>query len=313
LDDDRDTDSAGVACEVIDEVLASRVFLGVSRMWNLFRRKPAEEPFPTPKWPPIQSPDSIDITGKRHDGGLDLGIVASQPIDDSPQTLESIRRKVGMYLTAIGLEEFQAEMGHPPREKTTIIIVCEHPIHPKALTVIGQCRATAAAEGVHLEVRKSIDSPPITLPEGGNEVEQSIRSATEAEREQLSGQIANVLALLRSRYGDVRLLHTEDDLRLLQRLQDDGILQADQRETLECVGVAFGQVLAKQSALRWVIVEWEGERVLGLQYPNTTVIVFPDSMISKRINRGERVEFASLFQSVVEQVEQMKDAPEYQR
>jgi hypothetical protein len=91
-------------------------------MWNLFRRKQAEEPFPTPEWPPIQSLDSIDIIGNRHDGGLDLAIVASQPIDGSPQTLDSIRRKVGTYLTVIGLEKFQDEMGHPPRDKTTIII-----------------------------------------------------------------------------------------------------------------------------------------------------------------------------------------------
>ena len=124
-------------------------------MWSPFCRKPTEEPFPTPEWPPIQELDSIDITGKRPDGGVDLAIVASQPIDDSPQTLESIRRKVGTYLEAIGLEGFQAEMGYPPRDRTTIIIVCDHPIHPRAQTVIEECRASAAAEGVRLEVRKS--------------------------------------------------------------------------------------------------------------------------------------------------------------
>ena len=46
------------------------------------RRKSAVEPFSRPEWPPIQDPDRIDITGKRRDGGVDLVIVASQPIDD---------------------------------------------------------------------------------------------------------------------------------------------------------------------------------------------------------------------------------------
>jgi hypothetical protein len=46
-------------------------------MWNSFRRKPAEEPYPKPQWPPIQETDNIDITGKRHDGGVDLIIVTS--------------------------------------------------------------------------------------------------------------------------------------------------------------------------------------------------------------------------------------------
>jgi hypothetical protein len=133
-------------------------------MWNPFRRKPAEESFPKPEWPPIQDPDNIDIIGKRRDGGVDLAIVASQPIDVSPETLESIRRKVRTYLTVIGLEEFQAEMGHPPRDQTAIILTCEHPIHPTALAVIAQCRADAAAQGVRLEARKSSDSPRFPCP-----------------------------------------------------------------------------------------------------------------------------------------------------
>jgi hypothetical protein len=125
-------------------------------MWNSFRNESADDGFPKPKWPPIQALDSVDITGKRRDGGLDLVIVVSQPLDDSQTTLESIRRKVENYLIAIGLDEFKAEMGRPPREKTTIIIACEHPIHPKAQSVIEECRNSAGAHGVRLEVRKSM-------------------------------------------------------------------------------------------------------------------------------------------------------------
>ena len=125
-------------------------------MWNPFRRKPAEEPFPKPEWPPIQELDNVDITGKRRDGGVDLVIVASRPIDASPETLESIRHKVRTYLAVIGSEEFQAETGYPPREKTAIILVCEHPIHPRAQAVIEGCRTSAAAQVVRLEVRKSV-------------------------------------------------------------------------------------------------------------------------------------------------------------
>lgn len=125
-------------------------------MWNPFRCKPVEKQFPKPKWPPIQQLDNIDITGKRRDGGVDLVIIASQPVDDSSATLESIRHKVQTYLTVIGLEAFQAEMGRPQPEKVAVIIVCEHPIHPTAQEVIEECRGLAAAQGVRLEVRESI-------------------------------------------------------------------------------------------------------------------------------------------------------------
>ena len=258
-------------------------------------RKSAEKPFPKPEWPPIQELDSIDLTGKRRDGGVDLIIVASQPIDDSAKTLKSIRHKVQTYLTVVELEEFQAEMGDPPLDKTAILLLCEHLIHAKALAVIAQCRVTAAAQGVRLEVRKSPDSAPIPLPEGGNELVESIRPATRADRNRISAQVASALGLLRSRYGDVQLRQNEDDLRLLQRLQDDGALRARQEDDLEAVGTVFGQVLAARTPLRWVTVEWQGERTLSLHYPSTTVIVYPGSMIAKRVNRGERVKFKSLF------------------
>jgi hypothetical protein len=125
-------------------------------MGEQFRGKSADQPFPKPEWPPIQEPDSVDIAGKRRDGGVDLVIVASQPIDDSPETLKSIRHKVRTYLAVIDLEEFQAEMGNPPRDKVAIILACEDPVHPRAQAVIEECRTSAAAAGVRLEVRKTM-------------------------------------------------------------------------------------------------------------------------------------------------------------
>lgn len=282
-------------------------------MWNPFRRSSDEKLFPKPEWPPIQELDSVDLICKRRDGGVDLIIVASQPIDDSPDTLESIRHKVGTYLTAIGLEEFQAEMGYPARDKTAIIIICDHPIHPRALALIAQCRTTATAQGVLLEVQNASNSAPIPLPNGGNDLVQSIRPAAEADRNQISAGVSTVVGLLRSRYGDVELRQTEDDLRLLQRLHDDGGLRAGHEDDLEAAGIVFGDVLAARTPLRWITVEWQGERSLGLHYPDTTIIVFPGSMIAKRANGGERVEFESLFRSTVAQVEQMRDDPEYTR
>ncbi len=127
-------------------------------MWNPFRRvKPNHGAFPKPKWPPIQGLDGIDIIGERRDGGVDLAIVASQPIDNSPETLDCIRQKVATYLQAIDSEEFQSDMGHLPRDKTVIVLACEHPIHPDAQLVIEECSAGAAAKGVRLDVRTAVE------------------------------------------------------------------------------------------------------------------------------------------------------------
>jgi hypothetical protein len=118
------------------------------------RQQSDETPFPKPQWPPIQNLDSIDLAGVRRDGGVDLIIVASQPLDDDPQTLDSIRRKVDTYLAALDVPEFQEQMGHPPPGQIAIFIACDYPIHPAALAVIEECKRTAALRVVRLDIRK---------------------------------------------------------------------------------------------------------------------------------------------------------------
>lgn len=116
--------------------------------------RPHSDDFPKPEWPPIQDLESVDITGKRHDGGAELVIVVSQPLDDADETLDSIREKVDLYLEVIDLEEFQRDLEYPPRDKTVIVISSDHPIHPRAMEVINECFLMAAHHGIRLELRR---------------------------------------------------------------------------------------------------------------------------------------------------------------
>src|SRR4029453_11706358 len=124
-------------------------------MWNLFRRQSSAGQFPKPKWPPIQQLDSVDLTAKRRDGGVDLIIVASQPLDDTEETLESLPQKVETYLAVVDIDEFQAEMGNPPRNSISIIIACDFQIHPTAMDVIKEGEAVAAGQGIRLIILKA--------------------------------------------------------------------------------------------------------------------------------------------------------------
>ena len=114
-------------------------------MWNPFRRKGA----------PIQNLDSLDIVGKRRDGGVDLVIVVSQLLDGSDETMSLIRHKVRTYLDVTRNKEFQRDVGNPPRETITIVIKCPFTIDAKAAITIDECRDQAAAEGIRLELRAS--------------------------------------------------------------------------------------------------------------------------------------------------------------
>ncbi len=65
--------------------------------------------------------------------------------------------------------------------------------------------------------------------------------------------------------------------------------------------------------LKLVVVEDEYGRDLALQYPNTSVIVFPTTMISKRVEDGRDVDVVPIYRTVVAQVEKLKDETEYKR
>jgi hypothetical protein len=56
--------------------------------------------------PPIQNVDAFDVVGERRDGGVDLVVSCSGPLDSSPRTLELIERKIVAYLVTIAHANF---------------------------------------------------------------------------------------------------------------------------------------------------------------------------------------------------------------
>ncbi|TWT17122.1 DUF3806 domain-containing protein, partial [Luteimonas marina] len=64
---------------------------------------------------------------------------------------------------------------------------------------------------------------------------------------------------------------------------------------LQCLGITFGDALAQHMGLDWVAVEDEYGRDPALRLDGTSVLVFPMTSISKRIEQGEVVDVYDLF------------------
>jgi hypothetical protein len=90
-----------------------------------------------------------------------------------------------------------------------------------------------------------------------------------------------------------------DDLqRLLEQDEVDSSTYARQ-----CLGIALGRVMAKNiNGLDWWIVEDEYGRDPCLRYEHTTLQINPLTMISKRLERGERVSVRELYELTVEAI-----------
>jgi hypothetical protein len=118
----------------------------------------------------------------------------------------------------------------------------------------------------------------------------------------LDKQRALVAAAAKQRYGVSGLLRTKADLPVLQRLIDDHAFAKTQTYELQSLGVVLGDVMASELPLRWMMVTDEFGTDPTLRYKDTTIQVGALTMISKRIERDEKVNVTRLLQITREQL-----------
>lgn len=114
------------------------------------------------------------------------------------------------------------------------------------------------------------------------------------ERARLARQRALVADLARRHVGS-QPTGTRSDLRLLQQILDRGVLEPDQTFELQALGVAFGDVLAAELGLDWIAFEDALGRNRALRLDDTDVVLFPVTMISKRVEAGIDVSLDALW------------------
>ena len=76
---------------------------------------------------------------------------------------------------------------------------------------------------------------------------------SDTDRARLDAQREIVVSALKQRYEVSTLRKDKTDLTLLQRLLDDNVFSPTQTIELQSMGVVFGDVLASELGLRWII------------------------------------------------------------
>lgn len=102
----------------------------------------------------------------------------------------------------------------------------------------------------------------------------------------------------RSRYDTI-----EGKLALLDAILANGWVQTSETVKLQSLGIAFGDALVQKLGLRWVTVEDEYGRDPALKLDGTSIVTFPLTAISKRAERGERIDVHALFESACSSIE----------
>jgi hypothetical protein len=102
------------------------------------------------------------------------------------------------------------------------------------------------------------------------------------------------------------LAGTVADLAALQKVIDSKIVEPEATYSLQALGLAFGKVfIGTQENYDWWMVEDEYGRDPAIRYKQTTLLLFPKTMISKRIEDGEQVDVVEIFEGLKETVREV--------
>jgi hypothetical protein len=93
----------------------------------------------------------------------------------------------------------------------------------------------------------------------------------------------------------------------LRALLDANVFRSDQTYELQSMGIVLGDVFVQDMGFHWLIVEDEYGRDPAIRYAETSVILFPLTMISKRIAAGEKVEVFDLYNGLAARAGELID------
>lgn len=99
--------------------------------------------------------------------------------------------------------------------------------------------------------------------------------------------------------GEGRLDHSETDLKKAQEVLMNEGFDATQEIELQALGAVLGNVFVANTPMRWAVITNEFGINLGLRHPETGFVLYPLTMVLKRVEEGRRVDIPQLYQSFV--------------
>jgi hypothetical protein len=99
----------------------------------------------------------------------------------------------------------------------------------------------------------------------------------------------------------------DEKLRLLDTILKNNWVEPSETLKLQCLGITFGDALAQELGLKWVTVEDEYGRDPALVVEGTSIITFPLTAISKRVESGDVVDVHELFRAACETILRLKN------
>lgn len=94
-------------------------------------------------------------------------------------------------------------------------------------------------------------------------------------------------------------------LRVLDTILRSKWVEPGETLKLQLLGVAFGDAIAQELMLEWVVVDDEYGRSPALNWPGTSLDIYPLTVISKRVEDGEDVDVYELFEGICNRLKEL--------
>jgi hypothetical protein len=140
----------------------------------------------------------------------------------------------------------------------------------------------------------------------GDQSSQTVTSPSEVDLQRLRDQRAIVERYLADDASRANYRTAAGKLGTIRAILNGNVFKADQTYELQCLGVVLGDAFVQDLGTEWVIVEDSHGRDPAVRLPGTSIILFPLTMISKRIEDGDKVDVFELFNGVVAEVERIR-------
>jgi Domain of unknown function (DUF3806) len=127
---------------------------------------------------------------------------------------------------------------------------------------------------------------------------QKITELTDADQERLLDQRAVVEKCIADEGSRQNYQTAAGKLGTIRAILHENAFKPDQTYELQCLGIVLGDAFVQDLKMEWVMVEDEWGRDPAVRLPGTSVILFPLTMISRRVERGEMVDVFDLYNGI---------------
>ena len=137
-------------------------------------------------------------------------------------------------------------------------------------------------------------------------MDQTLSPLSAADEQRLEEQRAVVTRYL-DESGRQKFETAAGKLGTLRALLDANVFRAEQTFELQSMGIILGDVFVQDMGFHWVIVEDDYGRDPAIRYRDTSVILYPLTMIAKRIEAGEVVDVFDLYNGLAARAGELID------